>query len=306
MGVRITQRLLVDRVLSNLNRQSREILDLQTQLSTGQRVNKPSDDPLATRRAVNARTEVGKNEQFLGNITAVSPQLRDSELAVLSSIDLIQRANELTLQGNNGTNTQPQREAIANEIDEIIEEMLALGNRSSNGRYVFGGTRTLDEPMVATRNVAGDITAVAYVGNSDEIPVEIGEGLTVAANQSGDSVYFSSSAQTVDIYQTLIDTRDALRTGNAAGINTGLAELKTAREQLGVVLSRIGAIQNRLERTGGNLEDINLQLTEVVSDNIDADFAEVTLNLNAQTNAFEAALNAGARVIQPSLLDFVR
>jgi flagellar hook-associated protein 3 FlgL len=219
---------------------------------------------------------------------------------------LIQRANELTLQGNNGTNTQPQREAIANEIDEIIEEMLALGNRSSNGRYVFGGTRTLDEPMVATRNVAGDITAVAYVGNSDEIPVEIGEGLTVAANQSGDSVYFSSSAQTVDIYQTLIDTRDALRTGNAAGINTGLAELKTAREQLGVVLSRIGAIQNRLERTGGNLEDINLQLTEVVSDNIDADFAEVTLNLNAQTNAFEAALNAGARVIQPSLLDFVR
>jgi flagellar hook-associated protein 3 FlgL len=306
MGVRITQRLLVDRVLNNLNRQSREILDLQTQLSTGQRVNKPSDDPLAVRRAVNARAEVGKNEQYLGNITAVSPQLRDSELAVLSSIDLIQRANELTLQGNNGTNAQPQRDAIANEIDEIIEEMLTLGNRSSNGRYVFGGTRTLDEPMVATRNLAGDITAVTYAGNTDEIPVEIGEGLTVAANQPGDLVYFSSSAQTVDIYQTLIDTRDALRAGNTAGIEAGLANLKTSREQLGVVLSRIGAIQNRLDRTGGNLEDINVQLTEVVSDNIDADFAEVTLNLNAQTNAFQAALNAGARVIQPSLLDFVR
>ncbi len=305
-AARITQRLMVNRVLSNLNRQSREILRLQEQLATGQRVNRPSDDPLAVRRGVNAQSQITKNEQFLSNISSAGPQLAETESALLDTIDLIQRADELTLQGSNGTNNQTQRDQIANEINQLLEELLSQGNRVSNGRQIFGGTRTLAPAMTATRNVDGDITAVAYAGNSERFQVEISEGLTIAGNQPGNEVFFASGGQTVDLYDTLINIRDALRAGDAAGLETGLGELKQGREQVLVVIARVGAIQNRLERTDDNLRDSNLQLAGVVSDNIDADFAEVVLNLNAQSNAYQAALSAGARVIQPSLLDYVR
>jgi flagellar hook-associated protein 3 FlgL len=304
-GVRVTQRLLVNRVLSNLNQQSRRISNLQEQLSTGLRVNRPSDDPLAVRRAVNAQSEIGKNEQYLSNITSIGPQLRETETAVQSSVQIIQRMNEITLQANNGTNTQAQRDQLATEVNELLEDLLTQGNRTSNGRFVFGGSRTQSEPMLATRDGAGEITAVFYAGDIEQLDVEISEGLTVASNQPGLQAFFSINAQTVDIYQTLIDIRDAMRAGDFTGMSNGLGNLETAQEQLSVVLSRVGAVQNRLERADTTLTSVNLQLEETVSDNIDADFAEVALNLNAQTNAFQAALNAGARVIQPSLLDFV-
>jgi flagellar hook-associated protein 3 FlgL len=305
-GVRVTQRLLVNRVLSNLNQQSRGILNLQEQLSTGLRVNRPSDDPLALRRAVNAQGEIGKNEQYLSNITSIGPQLRETEGAVQSAVQIIQRMSELTLQANNGTNTQAQRDQIASEANELIEDLLTQGNRVSNGRYVFGGSRTQSEPMLANRNASGEISSVFYAGDVEQLQVEISEGLTVASNQPGLQTFFSINAQTVDIYTTLIDIRDAMRSGDTNAMGAGIGELETAQEQLSVVLSRVGAVQNRLERAESTLESINVQLAETVSDNIDADFAEVALNLNAQTNAYQAALNAGARVIQPSLLDYVR
>jgi len=305
-GVRVTQRMLVNRVLNNLNQQSRGILNLQEQLSTGLRVNRPSDDPLAVRRAVNAQSEIGKNEQFLSNITSIGPQLRETESAVQSSIQIMQRMTELTLQANNGTNTQVQRDQIASEANELLEDLLTQGNRVSNGRYVFGGSRTQSEPMLASRNANGEINGVFYAGDVEQIEVEISEGLTVASNQPGLQTFFSTNAQSVDIYTTLIDIRDAMRAGNSAAMANGISDLETAQEQLSVVLSRVGAVQNRLERAETTLESVNIQLEETVSDNIDADFAEVALNLNAQSNAYQAALNAGARVIQPSLLDFVR
>jgi flagellar hook-associated protein 3 FlgL len=306
MGGRITQRLLVNNVLTNINRQSREILKLQEQLSTLRRVNRPSDAPLAVRRAVNAQTQIAKNEQYLANITAAQPQLTDTESVMRSAVDLIQRANELTLQANNGVNGQAQRDQIANEINQILEEMLAQGNRVTNGRYIFGGTRTQSPPMQATRGANNEVTAVAYIGNGVRTSIEISDGLTINVNQPGDEVFFTTTPGTVNIFETLITIRDGLRTANTAAVNTGLANLESAQEQVLVVLSKSGAVQNRMDRTRDNLEDINVQLASVVSENIDVDFAEVALNLNAQSNAFQAALDAGARVIQPSLLDFVR
>jgi len=305
-SLRVTQGILVDRVLRNINQQSRELLDLQDQLATGLRIQRPSDDPLAVRRAVGSQIELGKNEQYLNNISSIGPQLVESEDAILTVVDVLQRVNELTLQANNTVNGQEQLDQIANEVDQLLEQLVVSGNTVTNDRFVFGGTRTQTPPMEVTRGPGGEITAVNYAGNSDVFETEISEGITTPANVPGDRLFFSTSPQTVDIYQTVIDIRDAMQAGNFAGLDTGLANLEVAQEQLLVEVSRIGALQLRLERTDDSLRSINVQLRENISDNIDADFAEVTLNIAAESNAFEAALNAGARVIQPSLLSFLQ
>jgi len=303
--MRVTQNLMIDRVLSNLSKQSRRILNLQDQLATGQRVNRPSDDPLATRRAIDARAEIAKYEQFLVNISTTSPILLETETAISTIVNVVQRAYELTLQGASDTNGQPQRDQIALEINQLLESLLVESNHITNGRYVFGGTRTLNPPFVAQYDANGEISAVTYEGNEKTFAIEILEGVTVPVSQIGSRLFTPTDPGTANIFQTLIDTRDNLRAGDTPALQTRLEELGQSEDQLLMATARIGAVQNRIERVDANIRDYVIQLETVLSDNIDADFAEVAINLNAQSNAFQAALNAAARVIQPSLLDFI-
>jgi flagellar hook-associated protein 3 FlgL len=304
-AVRTTQRLLIDRVLNNLTLQQRKKLALQEQLATGQLVNRPSDDTLATRRAVSARTEVTKNEQFLTNINSLGPGLRETETSLTTMVDVVQRSRELALQGASGTNSQLQRDQLAIEINQLLESTLVEGNHVANGRFIFGGTVTKSAPFVPTRNADNEIISVAYIGNEETFRLEIQDGIQVDANEPGSRVFTAAGVSGADIFQTLIDIRDNLRAGDAAGMQTRLDELGSAQDQLLISIARVGSIQNRVEQVDSNLQDINLQLLDVISDNIDADYAETIVELNAQSNALEASLNAGARVIQPSLLNFL-
>lgn len=304
-AVRTTQRLLVDRVLNDLTLQQRRILRLQEQLSTGRIVNRPSDNSLATRRAVDARAEIARNEQYLTNISNLGPGLRETETGLTTLVDIVQRTRELTLQGASGTNAQLQRDQIAIEVNQLLESTLVEGNHFGNGRYIFGGTVTQTNPFVAARDANGEITSVAYAGNATTVQQEIQDGILVAGNEPGSRVFTAAGAGGVDVFQTLIDIRANLRAGDTNALDTRLTELSNAQDQVLISVARVGATQNRLERVDSNLRDINLQLLAVISDNIDADYAETIVELNAQTNALEASLNAGARVIQPSLLNFL-
>ena len=207
------------------------------------------------------------------------------------------------MQGANGTYAQSQLDQMAIEINQLLEGVLDQANHETSGRYVFAGTHTLALPFEATRNAQGEITAVTYVGNDENIKIAISDGVNVIVNETGTDVFLTNQ----DIFQLLIDIRDDLRAGDQNSLRTlRLEELEVAQDQILISLARIGAIQNRIERAGANMEEFIVQLQKVLSDAIDADYAETVIHLNAQSNAFQAALDAAARVIQPSLLDFVR
>lgn len=301
-AIRVTQRLMSQRMLSNLQGQSRRLLDLQEQLATGLRVNNPSQGPLDARRAISARGEIAAVEQYQTNISNVGPQLLESTTSVQTTIDILHRVRELTLQGGNGTNSQSNRIEIANEVNQLLESAFAQANHQTNGRYIFGGTRTLNAPFVATRDVNGDITSVNFEGNDSTMTVQVSRDVTVTVNETGFDAFLAQQ----DIFQTLIAIRDDLLAGNLGDLQTvRIDEINAVQDQLLQSLARVGAVQNRLERLSSDHDDFLLQLRTVLSDAIDADFAEVIVNLNSETNAFQAALNATARVIQPSLLDFI-
>lgn len=304
MGVgRVTSQILVQRALANLRAQTNRMVDLQTQLGSGLRVNTPSDDPIDARRAINARATIAKNEQYIQNIASAGPRLEETVTTLQTLTENILRARELTLRGANGTNDQNALDILAEEINQILEGVVNSANHQTGSAYIFGGTRTTQTPYEVTRDVNGDITAVTYVGNDEDINVTIGDGVDVTINEPGSVVFQGSN----DIFQTLIDIRDNLLAGDQNSLQTTrLTELEGIRQQLGQGIARVGAVQNRFTASEAELEDFQIQLQQTLSDSIDADFADVVLNLNAQSNAFQAALNAASRVIQPSLLDFIR
>ena len=298
---RVTQGLLVQRSLNNLNQQLRRISVLQERLATGRRVNRPSDDPMDARRAMNLRTIIAKNEQFQANISDSSPHLDESASILMNVVDVILRTLELTTQGANETLRQEQLNAIALEIDELLETVVVAGNHRTNNRSIFAGTQTLSDAFNVTR-VAGQITAVTYAGNDQSIEINISEGIRTKINVTGADTFQAN----VDIFAVLIGIRDDLLAGDQASLQiVRLAELEAGREQTLMAVAQIGAIQNRLERVSNDLQDFNIEFQELLSDKIDADFAETVLGLTVAETAFRAALNATARVLQPSLLDFI-
>ncbi len=301
--MRVTQRMLTDRVLRDLNQQTLELLRLQEQLSSGRRINAPSDDPVDIRRALNVRTTIQKDEQYINNVAMTRPQHRETEEIISTVLETVRRAHELTIQGANGTNSPQQLSHIAEEINQLLEGVLNNANHRTGPRYIFGGTNTLTPPFLATRNMNNEIIAVTYQGNSENIQLAVSDTVRVTINEPGDQVFQS----TTDIFQTLIDIRDNLRLADQNSLRTArLPELESAREQLLRAVARGGGAQNQIDRTEGEKEDFILQNQVLLSQLQDADYAETILNFNQQQNAYQAALQAAARVLQPSLLDFVR
>jgi len=258
---------------------------------------------VGTARALGLRTSISITNQFMVNVRDATAFANESESSLRVVIDSLHRARELTLSGATGTLNQEQRDIIAQEIDELLETVVDQANTESNSRYLFAGTRTRIAPFEKSVDpVSGEITAVSYVGNSERFSVQVSPGVTVPVNEPGDQVFQSLQ----DTFQTLIDIRDDLRAGDTDSLSTvRLGEIDAVMTQVLDGTALFGARMNRLALVGERLEDQLLSFRTQLSETEEADFAETVVNFETQQNALQAALSAGARVLQPSLLDFI-
>jgi len=299
MGVRITPQILIDSVLADIRGAHGRLAETQSILATGRRIKVPSDDPVGTTRAMNLRTNITNAEQFLENIREATTFANESESVLRAIIDHFHRARELTLQGANGTLNQQQRDAIAVEINQILEAIADLANAQSNGRYLFSGTRTRVAPWVPTV-LAGEITWCSYAGNSERFSTLVSPGVTVEMNEPGDAVFPNGT------FWTLGRIRDDLRTGDTDSLsNVRIGQIDDIMTALLDATALFGAKMNRLELIGQRLQDQWLSFRTRLSEMEEADFMETAVRLDAQEVALQAALNAGATVLHPSLLDFI-
>jgi len=301
MGTRITTKILYNSAIANLHRIETDLAQLQEQLASGQRVNRPSDDPVATRRAIGYRSMLRRNEHYLTAMrdAQIFTDTADSTLGIVT--DSLLRVRELTLRGANGTLDQEQRNHIATEVNEIINGMLDLANTTSGNRQLFGGSYTLAQPFEATR-VGDEIVSVQYLGNDQELTVQIDAEAFVTISQPGSTVF----QDTADVFQVLIDIRDDLRSGDIDSLsNVRLGELDQINMQIFRARAVYGSTMNRLLFNQDRIEGSQVTLQDVLSQTQEANFAELVTQINMKEVALQAALSTTARVIQSSLLDFL-
>ncbi len=292
--MRITQSMLVGNFLKNLNNNYRIMDTIQEQLSTGKRINRPSDDPVGIVSSLRLRAGLTETEKYLNNIEDARAWLDTTDIALGQATDLLHKARELTINGADDALSQQARDALAKEIQQLRDQMIQVANMTHDGRFVFGGFKTITPPFTA---------AGAYTGDNGSITYEIGVNVSMQVNIPGDAVFINAQ----NVFQLLTAIEADLTAGNTASLSgVRLGELDTAIDNILSMRSEVGAKTNRLDLTKSRLDEANLNLSELLSKNEDINTAEVITQLKMQENTYRTALAAGARIIQPSLIDFLR
>ncbi|HVY68908.1 MAG TPA: flagellin [Verrucomicrobiae bacterium] len=295
--------------LTDLNtRQNR----LQTQAATGQRLQFPEDDPTAMRRVLDLQNESSSVGQYQNNITQLQQQLTVSYSAMKSLKGISDRASEIATLAD-GTKSPQDLQTYATELNQLIQQGVDLANSKFGGNFLFGGTKSSAAPYTATLDANGNVTGVAYNGNTQTSQTEIAEGVTFTAQTIGENTsgagprgLITDSRVGADLFNHLISLRQHLAVGDTTSIaNTDRANLAKDEDNIIFQFGTNGALQSRLDAASSVTSDRSFSIETLVSKEADADLSETLVRLGQTQNAYKAALQSGATILGQSLLDYI-
>jgi flagellar hook-associated protein 3 FlgL len=295
---RVTQNMLSTQFLRNLNNNMRGMDNLQNQLATGRRLNKPSDDPVGISFSMRYRSELSANEQYQSNTNSATSWMSFTDTVMGQAGEVIQKLREMAVKASNGTNPQAALDAMKAEAAQLYEQMVDIGNSQFNGKYVFNGELTNVKPYTLEN-------AVNEEADTGLIEFEIGVGVKLSVNVPGNRV-FGEQTDEDNVFKITQDFIAALGDGDFEAINKGISDFDSRMNKFLDVRADIGAKMNRIELMDERLKDININVAGLQSKTEDADMAVVITNLKVAENIYQASLSTGAKIIQPSLVDFLR
>jgi len=292
---RVTMSMTNRTLLANIESAAARVAKAQAKLSSGKELNAPSDDPYAVGRALQLRSELGEVQQYQRNVSDAQGLQQAMDTTLSSVNDYVLRARDLVVQGANGALGQSDRNAIADEIDQITDGIKSAANARYGDQYIFGGTKTTTAPYSTSNDT--------YSGNSASIHREIARGADVNLSIDTKTVIGDSGGGIISVLRTIASD---LRSGSTAALGTtDLSALDAAHDGLVGAQSRVGAVAQQLESAQSRLGQLEEVTTKQLSDVEDADMAKTFVDYSTQNAGYQAALKAGAQLIQQSLLDFL-
>ncbi|MBU8771529.1 flagellar hook-associated protein FlgL [Cytobacillus oceanisediminis] len=286
--MRVTQSMLSNNMLRNLSNSYSRLDKLQDQISTQKKFTKPSDDPVAAMMGMNYRTDLNRIQQFTRNIGEVRNWVDSTDDALDKGVLALQRIRELTLQASNGTLEEDQRKAVAEEVKQLKEHLQNIGDTQVGGKYIFNGNQTNVRPSESGFQ-------------SGTIELEVFSGIKIPVNTEGKALFGDMLSDEGDIQKliTALETNDPAIGDMLENVDKNIDNFLSAR-------ALIGAKQNRVELMEDRLSQQEVFSTRILSDNEDIDMEKAIIELTTQESIHRAALSVGARIIQPSLTDFLR
>lgn len=292
---RVTQSMMNQRSLDGIQMGLGRLARTQEQLATGRVLNRPSDSPTDTTAAMRLRSSLADAKQYVRNAEDGSGWLGQIDTSLQSMLNETRRARELMIQGTSGAMSATAREALAIEVDQLRESLIAQANTRYLDRPVFGG--------VTGGDVAFDSDG-AYVGSAaGQVTRTIAAGVTLRVDMDAAQAFGPAGA---NVFDDLEAAANALRSGDPAAISASSDKLAVAMERMTGALAEVGGRTNRLEKTLQLAKDSQLSLSTSLSEIENVDMPRAMVDLQMQEVAYQASLAATARVMQPSLLDFLR
>jgi len=291
---RVTDQMNSLRAQQHLMSSKTRVAESQDRASSLQKIGKPSDDPTAAAEAMRVKSLQAQAAQHSRNVDDGDGWLSTADSALSATDSLMAKIRQLTLQGaNTGAVSQEARDAIAIEIAGLKDDLLGTANASYNGRSVFAGTSDAGVAWTDDYEYTGAAVSSVTRRVGPETSIRVDADGAAAFGVGDDSVF------------RLVDSIVAdLRSG--ADVGTRLAEIDTRVTALRAVQSDVGARHAQLLRAEDTLMDTTVSLETQRSQLEDLDLGQAVLDLKLQENSYQAALAVTAKVIQTSLMDFLR
>jgi flagellar hook-associated protein 3 FlgL len=302
MSTRIATGASNARMTADLARAFTALTRKQNEIASGKRLAKPSDGPAEVATAMNGRTTQRRMEQFATSATDALGWLNVSDGTLVSAQEQITQARSAAVQAVNGALSTGDREAVAIAIDNIRNGLIQHANVTYQNRSVFAGTAAAGAAPYAA---SGDYTG----GDAGAVNRTVAEGVSLQVNVTGPAVfgtYNATDPANGNLFQVLDSLSAAIRAGDETGTTNALTGLTASSERISAAQVRIGGLTNQVEEILYRNETMMVDVKERLSAVEDTDVAEAIIGLRTSESAYQAALAVTAKVVQPSLLDFLR
>ncbi len=303
MSERITSTMITGTTLADINSALGAMQRSESELASGKSIQQPSDNPYGASRAIELQSTIDGMSSYAANAQdGISwTQTASSALANISEVG--QRVRELLVQASNGVNNPVDREAIAEEVNQLTETVKHDANTQYAGQYVFAGTLTNTAPY----QPAGEDE---YKGNAAQITRSIGPGASVAINTNISSVLGSGQGagdgKLLDVLRTISQHLNGGTPEDVAALGSSdLKNLDGNLDSLTTMQANVGAVTDQMQVAANRVQDLQTTAAEALSSTQDADLAKVSISYSNEQAAYNAALRAGASIVQTSLLDFL-
>ncbi|HSC02206.1 MAG TPA: flagellar hook-associated protein FlgL [Solirubrobacteraceae bacterium] len=301
---RVTQQMTASNLMANINQALDRIDTTQQELSTGKKINQPSDNPYGTSLALQLNNQLANLTSYSNNVSDGTGWAQTGNAALSDITNAVQRVRELVVGASNGTQSQADLTADAAEVNQLIDQIKQDANTQYNGQYIFSGAATTTAPYQAG---SGD----AYAGDTGQVTRQIGPGTTLAVNADLSSVL--GTGQTVPgqpagdnkLLNTLRNISDAMQSGNSGALSSSLSQLDSNLGSITGLTADMGATTDRLQMAASRIQSLQLSDAQSLSNTQDADMAQTEVDFSTQQAALTAALQAGAHIVQQSLMDFL-
>ena len=304
--MRITFNMLSRGVLSDITTSSQRLLEAQNRASSGKRILKPSDDVSGTGRALNLRSTISDIEQFLQNADVVKSQLMVTTSAMDTVVRAVQRVETIAQTAATSTVSDDGQQALISELDELSKSIAAASNTQYNGKYVFSGSLTDQQPLTP---MAVPPPSYTYAGNNTRISVQVSPWTSIETNVIANAVLNMDGTTvptTTDLFSTIQAVKDAIQAGTLSAVSQQLNDIKAHRVNVVTIRSEIGGRIVTLESSSDSLADSKLTLLDLQSKTEDADMAEAILDLQTRQNMYQAAISTASHVLSLSLADYLK
>ncbi|WP_224122173.1 flagellin N-terminal helical domain-containing protein [Nocardioides mangrovi] len=275
------------------------VASVQEQLTTGRVINRPSDDPTGATIAMRIRSAVNDQTQYVRNANDALGWLNQIDGTLGTVTSQVTRARDLAVQANSGAAGATSREALATEIDQIRAGLISNANVTYLDRPVFGGVTAGGTAYTSD----GELSDPDAIGLGTGVVRTVADGTKVRVDIEGPEVFGDDGD---NLFDHLTALAAALRSGDLDAVSDNVDALDTDVKRITNVRSDIGARTNRVEQAQSVASDAQLSLNNSLSEVENVDLAKATVDLQLQEVAYQAALAATSRVVQPSLLDFLK
>ena len=316
--MRVTNQMMGNSLKQHIQNNLTKLSRTQEQLSTGKTILRPSDNPTDISRLMAVKAQKEINKQYTQNIDDGLTYLYTTDTALGTAGEMLAQANELAVQGANGTLDDQDMKAIGEQIDKMIDEMVEVANTTAGGKYIFAGRTNSSPPFERDPNhpevimYKGDLKRISReIANLSQHTVDApgvldGKNGVFGEVNADDLNNHDEAAVTGGVFDTLIKLRNALNSGSQDTVNNMVEEIQNTTDHILVNRVAIGARTRHLEAAKDQMLDQETRLSQVMQNLQSADIARLSIDLGQQQLTYQTTLSAGANMLQTSLLNFLK